>query len=161
MIPDRGAATLNVEVCVAVFDTDQTVFGDFWLSEQSIVGPVVFNPRQTLHNLRTLHNTIHPVQEKKRTTWIESMDTFETGKIGRHFKVRTLSRRTPDWLHLRLSFGWCCNNNRQTLSASSCYRSVSGHPQHQLRHQDLRCLKKKKKGKITTFIHPSIYLKVN
>lgn len=44
MVPDRGTATLNMEVCVAVFHTDETVLGDFGLAKQSIVRPVVSYP---------------------------------------------------------------------------------------------------------------------
>lgn len=71
VVPNRGAAALDMEVCVAVFDTDETVFCDFWLPKQGVVRPVVFYPRQPPHNLWTLHHTIHPVPEKH--TEISSM----------------------------------------------------------------------------------------
>lgn len=60
VVPDRSPPTLDVEVRVAVFHTDQTVFCDLWLPEQSIVRPVVFYPRQLPHDQRTLHDAAHP-----------------------------------------------------------------------------------------------------
>lgn len=44
MVPHRGTSTLNVEIGVAVLYTNQTVFVDLWLPEQSIIRPVVRYP---------------------------------------------------------------------------------------------------------------------
>lgn len=66
MIPHRGTSTLNVEVCVAVFHTDETVFGHFGLPQQCIVRPVIFHPGQLPNYLRTLNNTGHSRDIKRR-----------------------------------------------------------------------------------------------
>lgn len=66
VVPHRGPATFNVEVSVAVFYTDQTIFSDFWLSKQGIIRPVVFYPGQLPYNLWTLHYSAHPGEHKEK-----------------------------------------------------------------------------------------------
>lgn len=64
MIPHRGTSTLNVEVCVAVFHTDETIFGHLGLPQQCIIRPVVINPGQLPNYLRTLNNSGHSTEIK-------------------------------------------------------------------------------------------------
>lgn len=134
VVPHGGAAALDVEVCVTVFDTDQTVFGDFWLSEQRIVRPVVFHPRQSPHNLRTLHYAVHPDKQKGAI----STTSYTRLNFAIRQRAGTWRQRTPGWWRLTLSSCLCCSNSPQTLSASSCCRSVWWRPPRPRWHRDLR-----------------------
>lgn len=57
-----------MKVCVAVFHTDQTIFGHLRFPQQRIVRPVVFHPGQLANYLRTLYNISHSTEIKQMYT---------------------------------------------------------------------------------------------
>lgn len=60
MVPDRGAAKVDVEIRVAVLDSHQTVLLHKRLGEEGVVRPVVLHPGHLLSHVRHLHQLGHP-----------------------------------------------------------------------------------------------------
>ena len=87
MVPDRGAAKVDVEVCVAVLHPHQTVLLHERLGEEGVVRPVVLHPGHPLSHVRHLHQLRHPSEAIGREALMLAAASFSV--------IHTSDRASP------------------------------------------------------------------